>query len=122
MTRVLKSIGAILVFAAALPMTGVASAGNYGENRAHRQQSEVQRVQGYAIDTLRHNQKDCGVLYNAHEERGQVIAECISSSTMRELTYAITPAKGKRFERISLVSNEHNREIPWANGSYLDQR
>ena len=122
MIRSLNSIGVILALTGGVFTAGVANAQNYGENRAHRQESEVQRVQAYASEALRNNQKDCGVLYNAHEERGQVIAECMSSSTMRELTYAIKPAKGKNGERIVLVSNAHNREMPWTDGSYLDRR
>lgn len=124
MTRSLNRIGALLVLACAIPMAGVASAQpgpGYGQHREYR---DAKRLESYSIDVLRNNRKECSILRGVHEERGgRIIADCLSNNRTRELTYSIDPRPGYHGARVALVSNKHNREMPYRDSPHrIDRR
>ena len=121
MSRSLNRIGVLIALACAGTLANAAAYGSVpSEHREHR---DSERLEAYAKDVLRNNQKDCSVVRDAHEERdGKVVVDCLSKDKLRELRYVITPSNGQRGARAALVSNQHNQDIAYLDVEHLDNR
>ena len=121
MLRTLNRIGVFLVLACAGTL---ANAAPYGPGPSeHRERRNSERLESYAKDVLRNNKKECSVVRDAHEERDEkIVVDCLSKDKLRELRYVITPSNGQRGAKVSLVSNQHNKNTKLRDGQHLDSR
>lgn len=121
MSRSLNRIGALIVLACAGTL---ANAATYGSGPSeHREHRNSERLESYAENVLRNNNKECSVVRDAHEERdGKIVVDCLSKDKLRELRYVITQPQGQRGARATLVANQHNQDIAYSDVEHLDDR